>query len=236
MTSLESIDIVILSGGLGTRLKEEIGDEQKVMAEINGRPFLDFHINWLKNQGAERIILCTGYKAGFVEDYYRKNDFGIVIDFSREEQPLGTGGAIVNAAEIINSDPFIVLNGDSFCPVNLYALLKYHKDKKAVASVVVTSGMKGQDYGQLIINEDEKVAEFAEKTAQKEGGYVNAGVYCFSHKIFDAIGTKGKSSLENDWFPKLIDQPFYAFTLNSKFFDIGTPERYKQAQKFFAED
>ncbi|MCK5179792.1 MAG: NTP transferase domain-containing protein, partial [Candidatus Omnitrophica bacterium] len=91
---MKDCDCVILCGGLGARLQSVVKDVPKVMAEVNGAPLLDLMIEHLKKQGAARIVLCTGYQAEAVENYYREHDFGMVIDFSREEEPLGTGGAV----------------------------------------------------------------------------------------------------------------------------------------------
>lgn len=233
--ALGSTDIVILCGGLGTRLKDEIGDMPKVMAEVNGKPFLDFHVQWLKKQGAERIILSTGYKAEVIEDYYRKKDFGIIIDYSRETEQLGTGGALRNASGLIKSRTFLVLNGDSFCPVNLYALNSYLSEKKALTVMVATSAMKGDDYGRLAVDDEDRVIEFREKGQYADKTYVNAGVYAFDKRVFDEVVPEKRSSLEHDWFPQLIGKGFYAFTLESRFFDIGTPERYRATKKLFQE-
>jgi len=96
-------DCVILCGGLGERLRGIIGEAPKVMAQINGRPFLDFILDYLKDQQVQRVILCTGYKADVIENYYRRRDCGLTVDFSRENEPLGTGGALRHAADHVQS-------------------------------------------------------------------------------------------------------------------------------------
>src|SRR3989338_5545846 len=134
---ITEVDALILCGGLGTRLKGVVKDVPKVMAQVDGVPFLNLIISYLKKQGIKRVILATGYKAADVEKYFRENNQGIVIDFSREAEPLGTGGAVKNAGPIITSDPFFVLNGDSFCACDLKKFLKFHTTKKADASLIV---------------------------------------------------------------------------------------------------
>ena len=98
---ISECDCIILCGGLGKRLQGVVSDVPKVMAQVDGRPFLDLIVEYLKSQHVERIILCTGYKADLIEEYYREHDFGVTIDFSTENEPLGTGGAVRNAREII---------------------------------------------------------------------------------------------------------------------------------------
>ena len=109
---LHQVDTLILCGGLGTRLKEVTQGSQKVMVDFNGEPFLNTIIAYLKQQGIIRMILCTGHGSEDVERHYRFFDDELIIDYSREEKPLGTGGAIKSAQEIVQSDCFFVLNGE----------------------------------------------------------------------------------------------------------------------------
>ena len=114
---LDKYDCLILCGGMGTRLRSVDAHTPKVMMSFEERPFLDILVHHLKVQGFRRIILATGFKSDWIEKYYQVNDPGVVIEYSRETEPLGTGGAIKNARELIQSDPFFVLNGDCYCDV-----------------------------------------------------------------------------------------------------------------------
>ncbi len=224
---INDCDCVILCGGQGKRLQSVVSDVPKVMAQVDGRPFLDFVIEYLNSQNIARIILCTGYKADFIEQYYRANNFGITIDFSTEKEPLGTGGALKNAQEVISSDPFFVLNGDSLLSADLQAFLDFHELKKSVASMVVSQSTDGEDFGNLKIDEDGRITEFQEKINDPSGQLVNAGIYCFSQTILSLMPKPKKFSLENDFFPNLIDKKFFGYQIHKEFLDIGTPERYK---------
>ncbi len=224
-------DCLILCGGLGTRLKGVVGETPKVMAQVNGRPFLDLIIDHLKSQGITRIVLCTGYKADLIEDYYREHDFGVVIDFSREEEPLGTGGAVRNAQEIIFSDSFFVLNGDSFLPADFKDLLDFHNRQGAVASILASKPESVKDFGSLQIDEAGRISCFQEKIEGVEGSLVNAGVYCFNQEIFSFMAEGKKFSLENNLFPSLVGNKFYGYCVEKDFIDIGTPERYESAKQ-----
>ncbi len=226
-------DCVILCGGLGTRLRDVIGEVPKVMAQVGGRPFLDLIIEYLKDQGAERIILCTGYKAEVVEEYYRGHDFGLTIDFSKEDEPLGTGGAIKNAREIILSDSFFVFNGDSFLPVDLRAFLDFHKKNEALASILVSQVGKISDFGSIEIDKAGRIISFQEKIEGADKKMVNAGIYCFDKSIFQHMPGDQKFMLENDLFPSLVGNQFYGHYVDEEFIDIGTPERYQSVRKNF---
>lgn len=243
MPFLDKIDAVILCGGLGKRLQPVVSATSKVMADVGGRPFLDIMIAHLKKQGVRRVILCTGHKADQVEDYYRKNPQGLNFEFSRESDPLGTGGALKNAGYFIESEPFLVFNGDSFCAVDLNAFLDFHQSKLARASVVV-SRSRGQDtsaFGRISLDDDAKVLGFREKeTGQGEHG-VNAGVYCFNEDVFSFMPEikrfslfqreSFRFSLEYDLFPALTGKGLYGFCVDAPFYDIGTPQRYEAARQ-----
>lgn len=224
-------DCVILCGGFGKRLQSVIRDVPKVMADVQGRPFLDFIIDYARGQGIARVILCTGYKADYVEDYYRRNDFSLKVIFSRENEPLGTGGALMNARDLIDSDPFFVLNGDSLLKADLQALLDFHRAHQAVASLLVSQVKEGADFGNLMLEPDGSVKEFHEKITGVKDPLVNAGIYCLSRSIFTKTPAVKKFSVENDLFPGLAGNGLYALRIQEEFIDIGTPQRYAAAKK-----
>ncbi len=228
---MKNIDVFILCGGLGTRLRSVTGEAPKVMAEVGGKPFLDVVIEYLKQQGFQRVILCTGYQASVIEEYYRKNFFGLSIEFSREQEPLGTGGALKNVQTFIQSDLFFVLNGDSFCPVDFKNFLNFHKDKQTLATLSVSRVDESKKFGGVALDETNKITGFHEKEEGNNYPYVNAGVYCLSRNIFSLMPEEKKFSLEYDFFPKMVKENIYGFFVEKSFFDIGTPERLKKARK-----
>ncbi len=228
---LNKTDAVILCGGFGKRLKPVVSKTSKVMANVSGRPFLDILIAHLKNQGIQRVILCTGHKAEQVENYYRENPQGLTFEFSRESDPLGTGGALKNAWYFIESDPFMVFNGDSFCAVDLNALLDFHQSKLARASVVISRAQDVSAFGNIFLDDDVKIVKFQEKDPVQGGHGVNAGVYCFNEDVFLFMPDAKRFSLEHDVFPALVGKGFYGFYADQEFYDIGTPERYEAARQ-----
>ena len=234
MKDLSSFDAVILCGGLGTRLRSEMGQTPKVMAPVDGQPFLELLIHQLKSQGFERIILCTGYKSDFIERHFKGNSLGVTMEFSRETEPLGTGGALKNARAFIQSDPFFVLNGDSICVLNFKNLCEFHKKKKSLVSVGIGKVKNPGDFGSIVLDATDRILAFQEKIPS-DGlsiAYVNAGVYCFSRDIFKKMPEAHRFSLEKDFFPTLTKDAFFGFVVEESFWDIGTPERYRAASKF----
>lgn len=229
----EKIDVLLLCGGKGERLKGLVKDRPKPMADIKGRPFLDILINYILNFGFLRIILCLGYKGEIVSQYYNEKSRFFNILFSQESKPLGTAGAIKNAEHLIESNPFLVMNGDSFCPLDLFELINFHNEKKAAFTMALVKSVGDKDYGVVGVDESQKIISFNEKVKIKNNGFVNAGIYLLEKKIFDLIETGTKLSLEYDIFPRILSERFYGYITKEKLIDIGTPERYAKAKKMF---
>lgn len=228
-------DVVILCGGLGTRLRGVTGEAPKVLAEVDGRPFLDIVIEWVVKQRPARVILAAGYKADLLQAHYRGMFAGVDLVISAEEQPLGTAGAVKQAEGFIRSDAFFVLNGDCLCPVDLAELHTLHVRKRARASIVVSKVDDSRDYGVVLMDEKKRVQTFHEKIETQWPKFVNAGVYCFNRDVLDLIPAGEKSSLEYDLFPRLTGDAFFGFETDKPFIDIGTPERYTWAQTHLKE-
>lgn len=207
-----------------------IGESQKVMVRVDDRPFLDLLLDYCYAQGLRSAVLLTGYKADLVEEYYQSHPHKMNLDFSKEIEPLGTGGAVLQAKKFISDHPFFVINGDSFCPVNYQAMLADHQQKKSVGTVAVTKVKDTESYGAVSMTEENRISEFHEKTKSAGSGFVNAGVYCFDQNIFAQMPAAKKFSLEKNVFPKLIGQGLYGHVVDEAFFDIGTPERFEKAK------
>ena len=233
---MNNIDVLILAGGLGTRLQSVVSDRPKAMAEINGRPFLDILIDYLSSFGIRRFILCIGHMAEYFSEYQCKNNYNAEIILSIEKKPLGTGGAVKYAEKIIRSDPFIVVNGDSFCRLDVSDLFSFHKRSHALVSMAVTKRKNAKDYGLISLDKAQRILSFQEKKKCFEQSYVNAGVYVFNKSLLDLIPLSINYSLENELFPSLFSNEFYGYICDCKLMDIGTPDRYKYAQKYFAKN
>jgi NDP-sugar pyrophosphorylase family protein len=231
--SVRDIDIVVLCGGKGGRLKEVSGDLPKALVRIAGRPFLDYLLEDLRGQGFRRIILSVGYQREKIRRYCL--DAGHQVEFSVEETPLGTGGAVKKTGRMIRSPSFLVMNGDSICPVDLSGFYAFHREKEGILSFVLVKPPPGQDYGVIEIDSDRRIRSFREKKECGEGMFVNAGIYCIRRDIFDHMPKEDSFSLERDLFPCLLPFKCYGFLSDSDLLDIGTPERYASAQRKLAE-
>lgn len=233
---------LILAGGLGVRLRTAYSDGPKSLAPITGRPFLDHLLNWLQFSGFTDVVLCVGYKAEQIRDRYQSGcSCGLRISYSQESEPLGTAGAIKNAEGLVHSDTFLVLNGDSFADVCLRRLVRFHRQRKALATLTLAPKPKGSRYGSVRVNARGEVLGFVEKCAagardSKRGRtWINGGVYAFQKELLSMIPRGRTVSLETEIFPRLVGHKFYGFPAEGYFVDIGVPADYRRAQQDFPE-
>ena len=227
---------VILAGGFGTRLASVVHDVPKPMAPIGGVPFLDYIINQLENNGFDDFILLTGYKSEIIETHYRKSGN---IKCVKENIPLGTGGAIINALEFL-SDEFYVINGDTFFDIDFKLLSEFSSGKEACIALRFATDIAR--YGYVDFDEDFRISRFIEKSRlekDKVDGYINGGIYYFKKTLFQNLisGSFDKPfSVENDFFPELIkDKKLFGLPVGGLFIDIGIPEDYIRAQEVIPE-
>jgi NDP-sugar pyrophosphorylase family protein len=229
-------DALLLCGGAGLRLRSVIGDGPKGMAEVAGRPFLELLLRQLHRNGFKRAILAVGYQQDVIHSYFGECSFGLQLVYSAESSPLGTGGALRNAADLIESENVLIMNGDSYTEVDLSKFLAECREAKADASVVVVPADGRSDCGFVLINEDGKLSSFEEKQAPVHAPYVNAGVYILSRQMLYEIPAEVQISLERSLLPRWLQQGRYikGFIYSGRCTDIGTPERYRDAQSILA--
>jgi D-glycero-alpha-D-manno-heptose 1-phosphate guanylyltransferase len=229
---LQDLKAILLVGGLGTRLRSVVPSKPKALASIGERPFLELLVRQLSAQGICHLVLSTGYLAEQIEEVLGDgNEFGVTIEYSKEDTPLGTAGAIKLAQKFVQHDSeFLVLNGDSFLETDFGALVSFHRRHGGAASIAVVSVENASRYGTVLLRTDSRVQEFREKTGLDVPGIINAGIYVLGNAIFDRIAD-GPASLERDVFPRLLEHGVYAFEQRGIFIDIGTPDDYKKARQ-----
>jgi len=208
-----------------------LSNRPKPMAEIGGRPFLDILIDYALNFGFKRFILCIGYMSEAIKIYYKnRKGLSAQVFFSEEKRPLGTAGAIKNAEALIRSSPFLVMNGDSICKLNLHDFFKFHRNKKALFSMALVNSKGGYDLGKVDIDDSQRVLSFKEKVKTKQDDFINAGIYILDRDIFSMIPPNKKTSLEYDLFPRIVKREIYGYIADEQLIDIGTPDGYKKAK------
>jgi D-glycero-alpha-D-manno-heptose 1-phosphate guanylyltransferase len=229
------LDALILAGGFGKRLQSVLGDRPKPMAEVAGRPFLEWLLLALRQQGVTRFILCTGYKSEIVAFFQDGKRWDVEVIYSCDPTPLGTGGAIRHALPSVQSSRFLVMNGDSFSPFQLDSLDQNHRQHQASSTIWLVPVEDCSRYGAVEVSSTGAVEAFREKPAQKEPGLINAGLYLMERESVEGFIPEGQpASLETDLFPSLIGKGLYAVAGEGPFLDIGLPEDLRQADKRFA--
>ena len=234
MLDFADIPITILAGGLGTRLRSVLPTRPKVLALVQGRPFLIYLLDQLAAVGAKEIVFCVGYMADTVEETLGDQYQAIRLTYSREKEPLGTGGALRQALSFFSSDPVLVMNGDSFMDADLAGYLHWFLQKGLEASLALAQVFDTSRFGQVTVDEDERIMRFEEKGSHQGPGWINAGIYLLRKEILQLIPEGMNYSLEGGLFPNLLPERLYGYRSEGKFIDIGTPESYSQAENFFA--
>ncbi len=229
--AVSDLTAVILAGGLGSRLRSVIGNSQKVMAKVGEKPFVERIFKQLERVGIRKVVLCVGFMSEQVQEYFGDKFGEIEIKYSIEQLLLGTGGALRFALSQIESDPFLVLNGDSFYDADLGEFFKAHQARAAAASLVLAEVPDTRRYGRVDSNESDEITDFEEKGAVTGPGWINAGIYLLSRSVFEDVPKGHNISLERTIFPALIGNGFYGHHSSVKgFIDIGIPESYEQAK------
>ncbi|MGA2462879.1 MAG: nucleotidyltransferase family protein [Thermodesulfobacteriota bacterium] len=233
---MNPVDVIILAGGLGTRLQQTVPDVPKPLAPINEKPFLDILLAFLNRWDfVERVVIAVGHMSDKVIQRYKDTDlYNFEVYFSIEEKLLGTGGAIKKALQHTATDNILCLNGDSFIDVDLYSVVEYHAKHSATMTIVVREVENTDRYGAVNLDGHNRIKKFTEKNEGGSGGYINAGMYLFKRDLFDDV--QGEPiSLEKELLPVFLKKGVYGYIASGKFIDIGIPETYKMAQDYLTD-
>lgn len=241
--SIRTMEAVVLAGGRGTRLRRAVSGFPKSLAPIGHVPFLSYLLGWLHGQGVSDIILAVGYRRrDIVRQYAGCAPRGISLRYSAETAPLGTGGALRNLRSMLEGKEFLVLNGDSIFDVDLQQMLSFHRRHRAQTTLALASPPDAGRYGSVVLDGRGRIRAFIEKkspTLPEEGcgakPLISGGLYIMSRSVFRHIPARRAVSLEKEVFPRLIGGPFYGFTSQGYFIDIGVPEDYQRANAELAE-
>ena len=224
-------EAIVLAGGLGTRLRSILNETPKPMALIQEKPFLEYLLIYLINQGIQKVILSVGYKHDIIQNYFGSKFQDIDLQYVIEDTPLGTGGAIKKAAEKTESSNYFVFNGDTFFQVNLEKLFYQHQQSKADITLALKQLKNFSRYGVVKTNKNGRVTSFSEKRKHVKGN-INGGVFLINTKVFKQFVFPQKFSMEEDVIQKKVKNlMIYSYLTNAYFIDIGVPEDYRKAQQ-----
>ena len=224
-------EAIILAGGLGTRLRDTVPDLPKCMAPVSGKPFLFFVIRYLLSQGIEKFIFSLGYKRELIKEYLNAQYPTLNIQYSIEEEQLGTGGAILQACKKVMGKNVMVINGDTLYKVNAEELIHFHEQHNADCTLALKPMHNFDRYGVVELNEDLSIKSFQEKKYY-EKGYINGGVYILNAEKFQHEDLPVKFSFEKDYLETSYSKrKIIGLIQNEYFIDIGIPEDYARAQE-----
>ncbi len=216
---------VVLVGGFGTRLRPLTLHTPKAMLPIANRPFLEHQLDHLHAHGIDRVILSCGYRPDAIRDH-----FGDRFEYVVEDQPLGTGGAIANAARGL-TETFVACNGDVLTDLDLTALVAFHRACRARMTLALHPVDDPSRYGVVVTDEHGSVTQFLEKPAPgtAPADTINAGTYVIEPEVLELIEPDRQVSVEYEIFPQLVGSGLYAQRQDGRWRDIGTPESYLAA-------
>jgi mannose-1-phosphate guanylyltransferase len=224
------VQALILAGGEGTRLRPLTSTVPKPVVPLVDRPFIGFMLDWLRRHGVDDVVMSCGHMADGVRDVLGDGSaLGVRLRFVEEPSPMGTGGALKFAEELLD-ERFLMLNGDVLTDIDLTAQLEQHSRTGARATLALTPVEDPSAYGLVRTREGGEVTEFVEKPSpdQIDTNNISAGAYVLERSVLDLLEAGRPASIERDVFPRLVGNGLFGFVGEGYWMDIGTPERYLQ--------
>ena len=220
---------VILAGGRGTRLGYRALNLPKPMIPVGGRPFLEYVLDGLVDDGITGVILSVGHKAQAIRVHFGSSYRGMPLTYAIETEPLGTGGAIANALANTGNEPALVLNGDTLLKIDFSDLIKWYVRDPAPVAIVLRQMEEVARYGAVVV-EGERVAGFSEK-GRSGSGLINAGVYVIQPDVLRTFGLPRVFAFESDFLQRYcVELRPRAYVTRAYFIDIGIPSDLDRAQ------
>ncbi|KJU87033.1 Mannose-1-phosphate guanyltransferase [Candidatus Magnetobacterium bavaricum] len=222
---------IVLAGGFGTRLKGILGDLPKPMADINGRPFLQYLLEHLRRQGIDNCLLSVGYRREAIMDFFGQHFGGIDLTYCIEDEPLGTGGAIKKALSFVDTQEVFALNGDTLFFADLPRLYDLYRSHDCTFAMALKPMRDFDRYGVVVVDDTHRVVGFQEKRA-RDFGLINGGVYVINTGVFDKLDLPTTGfSFEKDFLELYYKtKRFCGFEFDAYFIDIGIVQDYERAK------
>jgi mannose-1-phosphate guanylyltransferase len=238
---------IIIAGGLGTRLRPLTYHRPKPLVQVVNRPFLEYQVALLREHGIDDIVFATNYMADKIQGHFGDGSrFGVKMRYAVEDTPLGTGGAIRNAADLFPGEDVAVFNGDVLTDYDLKAVIDFHYSKKAIATITLQPVPSPNPFGVLVLNEDDRVTAWLEPSEETKKALasdqnvaitgtdmINAGFYVLDSRFISAIPHGEKCSIERDIFPRLLAEqaPVYGCAPGGFWMDLGRAEQLMAATR-----
>ncbi|KNZ70042.1 nucleotidyltransferase [Thermincola ferriacetica] len=226
---------MIMAAGVGSRLDPLTRTLPKPMVPIQDKPLMEHIINLLRHYGIRDIIANLHYLPGVIKSYFGDgSDFGVKLLYSEEQNLMGTAGGVKNNEWFLD-ETFVVISGDALTDIDLADFVRYHRQKKALATIALKRVAEVERFGVVVTGEAGKIAAFQEKPRKEEAlsNLVNTGIYIFEPEIFKYIPEHQVYDFGKQLFPLLVKEglPFYGYPMDGYWRDIGTLESYRQARE-----
>jgi len=223
------MEAIILAGGKGTRLRDVVADVPKPMAPVCGKPFLYYLFKWINKYTVSKLIISAGYKSGSIVKHFGNSIFNIPLEYVIEEKPLGTGGAVKYALQQTSGNDILIINGDTYFPIDLTKFLSFHIKSKSLFTIALKRMHDFDRYGTVECR-DNTICRFNEKKFCKDG-LINGGIYLANRQFIESWKLPGEFSLEKEILEKKAGtSAIKGFIFNDLFIDIGIPEDYHRAE------
>ena len=224
-----------MAGGEGTRLRPLTANQPKPMLPLGNRPIMDHIIRHVRDHGFKDIVVTVQFLASQVRNYFGDgSDMGVDLTYATEPTPLGTAGSVRNAADRLQ-EPFLVISGDALTDIDVDELVRFHRQRGALATIALVRVPNPLEFGIVITTEDGRVERFLEKPhwGQVFSDTINTGIYVLEPEIFAAIPDGGPADFAADVFPKLLAEgaPLYGFVADGYWQDVGSLEAYQHAHQ-----
>jgi D-glycero-alpha-D-manno-heptose 1-phosphate guanylyltransferase len=228
------MEAIILAGGMGKRLAKVVADVPKPMASVNGRPFLYYIIHWLRKYPVERVIISAGYKSDSIVKYFGDSFSNIPLDYAIEKKPLGTGGALMFALLKTTGSNVLVINGDTWFPIDINKFYSSHIHNKHQLTIALKHMRDFSRYGNVECL-DNTIVRFNEKRFCREG-LINGGIYLINKHFLESRQLPEVFSLEKELLEKESgSSELKCLIFDDPFIDIGIPEDYQRAGTLLGE-
>ncbi|MBI4370194.1 MAG: NTP transferase domain-containing protein [Elusimicrobia bacterium] len=233
--TINDLQVLILAGGLGTRLRPATLNTPKPMIKVIDKPYLEHQILLLRQNGASRFLMLTGYLGRQISDYFgdgRKWD--VHIQYSQEPEPLGTAGAIQMASSLLENI-FLLLNGDSYLPINYRDFLDRYLETNftGMLSIYDNKIQETNVPGNVVLDNSGRIVEYRRSGHDNGTTFIDAGASLWKKQLLSFFPKKSPLSLEQDIFPSLIKQGrLGSYPINERFYDMGTPDRLQEFTQF----
>ena len=227
MAESDAVDIqtVVMAGGQGTRLRQLTSNRPKPMVPVVNKPLMEHIIELLKRHGFGDIVVTLQFLPTLIENYFGDGEaHGVRMSYVTEESPLGTAGSVKNARSLLNRT-FLVVSGDALTDIDLRAATDFHKERGAMATIVLKKVPNPLEFGLVITSEDGRIERFLEKPGWGEvfSDTINTGIYVMEHEVLNLILDDRPYDFSKDLFPQMLENgfPLYGFVADGYWTDVG---------------